>query len=123
MIDETVPASRFHGILWIAVAAVVVVGIGGIGINAVQGAAMAGARRVVAVDPIEFKREKAMEFGATHTFASIEEAQAALGEVTWERLETLRAADAIITTSLVISIGFSVVISSGSIPRIRIIKR
>ena len=53
---------------------VVVVGIGGIGINAVQGARMAGARRVVAVDPLEFKREKAMEFGATHTYASMEEA-------------------------------------------------
>ena len=53
---------------------VVVVGIGGIGINAVQGAAMAGAKRVIAVDPVEFKREKAMEFGATHTFASMEEA-------------------------------------------------
>lgn len=53
---------------------VVVVGIGGIGMNAVQGAAMAGAKNVVAVDPIEFKREKAMEFGATQTFASMEEA-------------------------------------------------
>ena len=58
---------------------VVVVGIGGIGINAVQGAKMAGAGRVIAVDPVEFKREKAMEFGATHTFASMEEA---LPEVT-----------------------------------------
>jgi S-(hydroxymethyl)glutathione dehydrogenase/alcohol dehydrogenase len=58
---------------------VVVVGVGGIGINAVQGAKMAGASRVVAVDPVEFKREKAMEFGATHTFASMEEA---LPEVT-----------------------------------------
>ena len=55
---------------------VVVVGIGGIGINAVQGAAMAGAKRVIAVDPVEFKREKAMEFGATHTFASMDEAHA-----------------------------------------------
>ena len=53
---------------------VVVVGIGGIGMNAVQGARMAGAQRVIAVDPLEFKREKAMEFGATHTFASMEEA-------------------------------------------------
>jgi S-(hydroxymethyl)glutathione dehydrogenase/alcohol dehydrogenase len=53
---------------------VVVVGIGGIGINAVQGAKMAGASRVIAVDPVEFKREKAMEFGATHTFSSMEEA-------------------------------------------------
>lgn len=61
---------------------VVVVGIGGIGINAVQGAAMAGAKRVIAVDPIEFKREKAMEFGATHTFASMEEAFPQVTELT-----------------------------------------
>jgi NDMA-dependent alcohol dehydrogenase len=62
---------------------VVVVGIGGIGINAVQGAAMAGAIRVIAIDPVEFKREKAMEMGATHTFASMEEALAPVQEMTW----------------------------------------
>jgi S-(hydroxymethyl)glutathione dehydrogenase/alcohol dehydrogenase len=62
---------------------VVVVGIGGIGINAVQGAAMAGARHVIAVDPVEFKREKAMEFGATHTFSSMEEALPAVMELSW----------------------------------------
>jgi NDMA-dependent alcohol dehydrogenase len=62
---------------------VVVVGIGGIGINAVQGAAMAGARHVIAVDPIEFKREKAMELGATHTFSSMEEAFPAVRDMTW----------------------------------------
>jgi NDMA-dependent alcohol dehydrogenase len=62
---------------------VVVVGIGGIGINAVQGAAMAGARHVIAVDPVEFKREKAMEFGATHTFSSMEEALPAVMDMTY----------------------------------------
>ncbi len=61
---------------------VVVVGIGGIGMNAVQGARMAGASRVVAVDPLEFKREKAMEFGATHTYASMEEAIPEVTEMT-----------------------------------------
>jgi NDMA-dependent alcohol dehydrogenase len=61
---------------------VVVVGIGGIGINAVQGAAMAGAQRVIAVDPVEFKREKAMEMGATHTFASMEAALPHVAEMT-----------------------------------------
>ncbi len=61
---------------------VVVVGIGGIGINAVQGAAMAGAKRVIAVDPVEFKREKAMEMGATDTFASMEEAFPQVAEMT-----------------------------------------
>ena len=53
---------------------VIVMGIGGIGINAVQGAAYAGASHVIAVDPIAFKREKAMELGATHAFEGIEEA-------------------------------------------------
>ena len=61
-------------------------GIGGIGINAVQGAKMAGAKRVIAIDPLEFKREKAMEFGATHTFASMEEAVAPLTEMTWGQM-------------------------------------
>jgi len=53
---------------------VVVVGIGGIGANAVQGARLAGASKILAIDPVEFKREKAMEFGATHTASSMAEA-------------------------------------------------
>ena len=62
---------------------VVVVGIGGIGINAVQGARMAGAKRIIAIDPVEFKREKAMEMGATHTFPSMAEAMQSVNEITW----------------------------------------
>jgi len=54
---------------------VVVFGIGGIGINAVQGARYAGAKNLIAVDPLENKREKAMELGATHAVATAEEAQ------------------------------------------------
>lgn len=53
---------------------VIVVGIGGIGINAVQGARHVGAVNVIAVDPVEFKREFAQELGATHAVATIEEA-------------------------------------------------
>jgi S-(hydroxymethyl)glutathione dehydrogenase/alcohol dehydrogenase len=53
---------------------VVIYGIGGIGINAVQGAAHAGARHVIAVDPLANKREKAEEFGATHSVATAAEA-------------------------------------------------
>jgi S-(hydroxymethyl)glutathione dehydrogenase/alcohol dehydrogenase len=53
---------------------VLIVGMGGVGVNAVQGAAAAGATHVVVVDPIESKRERAAEFGATATFASIAEA-------------------------------------------------
>src|SRR3954465_2206810 len=51
---------------------VIVMGVGGIGINAVQGAAHAGASHVIAVDPVAFKREKAQEFGATEVFEGIE---------------------------------------------------
>jgi S-(hydroxymethyl)glutathione dehydrogenase/alcohol dehydrogenase len=61
---------------------VVVYGIGGIGINAVQGAAHAGARHVVVVDPLEFKRETALKLGATHAFATAEEAQQAIIDLT-----------------------------------------
>lgn len=53
---------------------VIVMGVGGIGINAVQGARHAGAARIIAVDPVEFKREFASGLGATDTFSSIEEA-------------------------------------------------
>ncbi|WP_028660605.1 NDMA-dependent alcohol dehydrogenase [Nocardioides insulae] len=64
---------------------VAVVGAGGIGSNAIQGARMAGARAIAAIDPVEFKREKAVEFGATHTYASVEEAQEKIAESTWGR--------------------------------------
>ncbi len=53
---------------------VIVMGVGGVGINAVQGAAHAGASNVIAVDPVELKREKALQLGATHAFADIAEA-------------------------------------------------
>jgi NDMA-dependent alcohol dehydrogenase len=53
---------------------VIVMGIGGIGINAVQGAAHAGALHVIAVDPVAMKREMAERVGATHSFASIDDA-------------------------------------------------
>jgi S-(hydroxymethyl)glutathione dehydrogenase/alcohol dehydrogenase len=65
---------------------VVVVGIGGIGMNAVQGAHMAGAQRVIAVDPLEFKREKAMEFGATHTASSMAEAIPMVTDLTFGQM-------------------------------------
>ncbi len=61
---------------------VVVVGIGGIGANAVQGARMAGAANIVAVDTNSRRMEKAQEFGATHFFSSFAEAIAAVSEMT-----------------------------------------
>lgn len=53
---------------------VIVMGIGGIGINAVQGAAHAGASNIIAVDPVAMKREKAQQLGATHAAETMEEA-------------------------------------------------
>jgi S-(hydroxymethyl)glutathione dehydrogenase/alcohol dehydrogenase len=52
---------------------VMVIGVGGVGINAVQAAAHLGASHVIAVDPVEFKRETALRFGATHTAATTEQ--------------------------------------------------
>jgi NDMA-dependent alcohol dehydrogenase len=53
---------------------VVVVGVGGIGTGAIQGARINGAAQIVAVDPVEFKQKSALRFGATHTSASAAEA-------------------------------------------------
>jgi Zn-dependent alcohol dehydrogenase len=44
---------------------VVVIGAGGVGLNAIQGARIAGARRIVAVDLMPEKLDMALEFGAT----------------------------------------------------------
>src|ERR1700733_12122592 len=61
---------------------IAIYGIGGIGINAVQGAALAGARNVIAIDPIALKRETAEKLGATHSAATAEEAQQLITELT-----------------------------------------
>jgi NDMA-dependent alcohol dehydrogenase len=60
----------------------VVIGIGGVGMNALQGARAAGAKYVVGVDPVAFKRDSAAAFGATHTASSIEEALRLVRELT-----------------------------------------
>src|SRR2546428_7028894 len=46
---------------------VAVVGCGGVGLNVVQGARIAGAAAIVAVDVVPGKLELARELGATHT--------------------------------------------------------
>lgn len=45
----------------------VVIGAGGVGLNTIQGCAIAGAAMIVAVDTSDFKLELARQFGATHT--------------------------------------------------------
>jgi NDMA-dependent alcohol dehydrogenase len=76
---------------------VVVMGIGGIGAAAVQGARCAGAQHIIAVDPVPFKREKAGELGATHTAADYDEAWSIVSELTRGQL----AQSCLITTDVV----------------------
>jgi S-(hydroxymethyl)glutathione dehydrogenase/alcohol dehydrogenase len=94
---------------------VAVYGVGGIGINAVQGARYAGAKNVVAIDPLENKREKAMELGATHAFATAEEAQEAIVNMTRGQ----GADSAILTVGLmdaeVVSAGFNAIGKGGTV--------
>ena len=60
---------------------VVVFGCGGVGISVIQGARIAGAAEIVAVDLVESKRQDAKRFGATHA-VSPDEVGAASGDIT-----------------------------------------
>ncbi|CAN5253050.1 NDMA-dependent alcohol dehydrogenase [soil metagenome] len=62
---------------------VIVVGVGGIGMSALQGAALSGARHVIAIDPHAFKREQAIKFGATHVYPTMAEAIVPIMDLTY----------------------------------------
>jgi NDMA-dependent alcohol dehydrogenase len=76
---------------------VVVVGTGGVGISAVQGARMCGAAAVVAVDLLPQRREAAKRFGATHSESSVAAARPVIESLTWGQ----GADRVILTTSMV----------------------
>jgi S-(hydroxymethyl)glutathione dehydrogenase/alcohol dehydrogenase len=61
---------------------VAIIGVGGIGMSALQGAVISGARHVIAIDPNEWKREQAIKFGATHVYPSMAEAIGPMIDVT-----------------------------------------
>lgn len=65
---------------------VVVIGAGGIGMNAIQGSRIAGALNIIAVDPVDSKREQAGLFGATHAVATVEEAWELVSDMTRGKL-------------------------------------
>ncbi len=94
---------------------VVIYGIGGIGINAVQGARHAGAANIVAVDPLPNKREKAEELGATHSAADAGAAQELVTRLT----NGVGADKAIITVGVVDEVvveeAFNVIRKGGSV--------
>ncbi|MYU11084.1 alcohol dehydrogenase catalytic domain-containing protein [Streptomyces sp. SID8361] len=99
LVDDAVPANvacllgccittgvgaAVHGAHIGAEDTVVVIGCGGVGIAAVQGARLAGARKIVAVDALSPKLDLARRFGATHTVlaqADQEETLALLREI------------------------------------------
>src|SRR5215468_2525544 len=78
---------------------IAIYGIGGIGINAVQGAALAGAKNVVAIDPLANKREAAEQLGATHSCETAEQAQELITQLT----RGVGADKAIVTVGVVTS--------------------
>ncbi len=94
---------------------IAIYGIGGIGINAVQGAALAGARNVVAIDPLANKREAAEQFGATHSCETAEQAQELITQLT----RGVGADKAIVTvgvvTSEVVSHAFNAIRKGGTV--------
>ena len=94
---------------------IAIYGIGGIGINAVQGAALAGARNVVAIDPLANKREIAEQLGATHSCETAEQAQELITELT----RGVGADKAIVTvgvvTSEVVSQAFNAIRKGGTV--------
>lgn len=93
----------------------VIYGIGGIGINAVQGARHAGARLIVAIDPLSFKRETALKLGATHAFEDAAEAH----EFVWNETRGQGADAAIVTVGLVqpqvVTEAFAVIRKAGTV--------
>lgn len=71
---------------------VVVVGAGGIGLNAVQGARQAGAGTIIAVDPVGAKRDLALRLGATRAVETTIEA----GKLAAAANPAARGADSVI---------------------------
>jgi S-(hydroxymethyl)glutathione dehydrogenase/alcohol dehydrogenase len=73
---------------------VVVMGVGGVGVNSIQGAAYVGAYPIIAVDVLDAKLKMAMDFGATHTVNARDEK--AVEEI--KKLTSGRGADFVFVT-------------------------
>lgn len=61
---------------------VAIVGVGGVGMSALQGAVISGARYVFVIEPVEWKRDAALKFGATHVYPDLETAMMGIAETT-----------------------------------------
>lgn len=66
---------------------VVVFGVGGVGLNSIQGAHLSGAYPIIAIDLLDDKLTMARNFGATHTInAKTEDVNLAVAQITENRL-------------------------------------
>lgn len=61
---------------------VAVIGLGGVGLSAILGAAAAGAGEIIAIDPFQSKMQAAMEMGATRTVRADEHTAEAVRDLT-----------------------------------------
>lgn len=61
---------------------VAIIGVGGVGMSALQGAVNSGARSIFVIEPVAWKRDQALKFGATHTYPDIPSAFAEIPTVT-----------------------------------------
>ena len=66
---------------------IAVIGCGGVGLNAIQGATFSGAYPIIAIDVRDSKLERAKAFGATHTVNAKEESDPikAVKDITYDR--------------------------------------
>ncbi len=94
---------------------VVVMGVGGVGANAVQGARLAGATQIIAIDPAPFNREMAGKFGATHMYASVAEALEPIQEMTRGAMANAALVTVDVTTGKVIGDAVSLVGKGGKV--------
>lgn len=61
---------------------VVVIGLGGVGLNSIQGAVLCGAQPIIGIDTLESKLESAKTFGATHGVLAQSDVRATVLELT-----------------------------------------
>lgn len=94
---------------------VVVIGTGGVGLNAIQGAVLAGAYPIIAVDLLDNKLEAARAFGATHV---INATQVESPQVAIKALTLGRGADYVFVTvgsPKAVSQGFNMIRREGTV--------
>jgi Zn-dependent alcohol dehydrogenase len=85
----------------------------GAAVNTVQGARMAGAKNIIAIDPLENKREKAMELGATHSFADTADAMETLTNLTRGQMADAAILTPGLMTSEIVAGGFNAIGKGG----------